>query len=134
MSHRGFNAKVHNWHSGHPTDYAGKQTQFLASSHNLTQVIAKPTFGLNSNSPSLPDLIFLNKPHLVQSCVVLPPFADHCPTVVQLQLRGVPKSKPTSHYNWDYEKANFSKLRTELSKTDWSTVISSKNVDVAISH
>ena len=61
------------------------------------------------------------------TCWSLP---DNCSTPVGR----CSQAKPTTHYTFDYEKANFSELRNELSKTNWSTVISSRDVDVAVSH
>ena len=92
-----FNAKTSDWFPSQPTDSAGRHLQLLAASHQLTQVVNGPTFGICSSSPSLLDLVFLNKPRLLKRCVILPPVSDHCPTLVALQFRGMPKSKPVTY-------------------------------------
>lgn len=127
-----FNAKVSKWLSSQATDSAGKLAQFLAASHNLTQVVTEPTYGLTSTSPSLLDLIFINKPHLVRSCTVLPPIADHCPTVVHLQLLGAAKLKPSRRSTWDFEHADLCGLRSQLSSMDWSPLSASGDVNSAV--
>ena len=57
-----FNAKTSDWFPSQPTDSAGRHLQLLAASRQLTQVVNGPTFGICSSSPSLLDLVFLNKP------------------------------------------------------------------------
>ena len=51
-----FNAKVAERFTSHSTDIAGPQFKVLASSHALTQVASDATYGVESLSPSLPDL------------------------------------------------------------------------------
>ena len=54
--------------------------------NNLVQTVTEPTYGLHTNHPSTLDLILLNKLHLLDHCFVLPPVADHCPTLANLRL------------------------------------------------
>ena len=128
-----FNAKVADWFSSHPTDTAGRQLKVLASSHALTQVVSDATYGVESLSPSRLDLVFINKAKLFKNCTVLPPVADHCPTLVQLQMSGHPSAKTVTFYSWDVDNADFQALRDSLSTADWSTVIGCNNVSEAVS-
>ncbi len=122
-----FNAKVSEWLSTQSTDAAGRQLKLLASSHALTQVVSGPTYGVESSSPSLLDLVFLNKSRLFKNGVVLPPVSDHCPTLVQLQMSGHSSVKPHTYYTWDLANADFQALRDSLSTTDWSDVTNCKD-------
>ena len=76
------------WLPEQTTDKVGLLLKQLARSQELTQVVREATFGVNTASPSLLDLIFINKPHLLKSCSTLPQIADHCPTTVKLSLSG----------------------------------------------
>ena len=127
-----FNAKVSDWLPGQITDKVGLMLKQLASSQELAQVVSEATFGVNTKSPSLLDLIFVNKPRLVKSCSVLPQIADHCPTVINLSLSGPTPPKPQVFFTWDFDNADFQSLNACLSATDWSSVTSCTDVDIAV--
>lgn len=129
-----FNAKVSDWYQQQTTDAAGKLLLQLAFTHDLTQVVSEPTHSIDSikSAPSLLDLMFLNKPHLALDCNVLPPLSDHCPTLLQIKLRGVSYSKPSVYYTWNYELAAFDELRNALSQTDWSSTLADTDVNSAV--
>ena len=75
-----FNAKVTEWYPVHPTDAAGRCLKELSSTQALTQVVGGPPFGIESKSPSLLYVVFLNKPTFFKKCGLFPPIADHCLT------------------------------------------------------
>lgn len=127
-----FNAKSSQWLETQQTDGAGQNLHNLSCSHDLTQVISKPTYGLDSSTPSLLDLMFTNKPDLVLSSSVLPPLTDHCPTIMDLKLRGNPLPPPSIFYSWDLNGADFAALRSALSATDWSFIYNERDVDEAV--
>lgn len=127
-----FNAKTAEWYHKQKTDSPGKHLYNFSISHNLTQVISQPTYGLHTDSPSLLDLMFIDKPHLVKHASVLSPITDHCPTIVQLQMRGQPIFKPSSSFSWDYDNADFDGLRSALATIDWSPVLTSDDVDQTV--
>lgn len=129
-----FNAKVNEWYQRQSTDAAGKLLQQLALGHDLTQVVSEPTHSLDSENatPSLLDLMFIDKPHLALDCSVLPPLSDHCPTLLQIQLCGVCHPKPSVHFTWDYGRAAFDDIRDALAQIDWSTTFAQSDVNEAV--
>ena len=109
-----FNAKVSDWLPEQTTDKVGLLLKQLALSQELTQVVREATFGVNTASPSLLDLIFINKPQLLKSCSTLPQIADHCPTTVKLSLCGPAPPKPQVFFTWDLENADFKSMKATL--------------------
>ena len=88
-------------------------------------------FEVEGNNPSQLDLMFFNEPQNVKSCSVLSPLSDHCPTIAQLEF-SPQRANPTTTYSWDYNRADWPSLRNALAKLDWSPVLSTSNVDVAL--
>lgn len=128
-----FNAKCADWLATQHTDTAGRMLRDLASTQGFCQVIREPTFGLDSANPTLLDLVFINQPSLVTRSSVLPPVADHCPTLLQLQLHGPCTQRASTHFSWDYLNADLDSLRLALAAVDWSPVLSEKDVNSAVS-
>ena len=108
------NAKVPDYFPAQQTDPAGKRLLHFANCQGLTQVVSEPTHGLEA-SPSLLDVLFLNQTRVLHSSRVLPPFTDHCPTSVKLQLSGYARRKPHTYFTPDYAQADFDGLRNSLS-------------------
>ena len=77
------------------------------------------------------DLMFIDNVDLVESSAVLPPVADHCPTIMQLRL-----SRPREHGRQctfrDFERGNLSGLTNFLLNVDWSLVYSAQDPEVAL--
>ena len=93
--------------------------------------MTEPTYGLHTSHPSTLDLILLNKPHLLDHCFVLPPVADHCPTLANLRLPGQRHCQPVSYSTWNYENMDSTGLHDALSSIDWSPVLNCECVDTA---
>ena len=89
-----FNAKHSDWLPSQSTTAAGKHAMDFCITNNLVQTVTEPTYGLHTSHPSTLDLILLNKPHLLDHCYVLPPVADHCPTLANLRLTGQRHCQP----------------------------------------
>ena len=96
-------------------------------------VTFKRSYGFCSGSLSQLDSMFVNKSHHTQNCSVLPPIADHCPTVLKLQCHGTRQPKPSVHFSWDYQNASLDDLRAALASADWSTILSMSDVNSAVS-
>ena len=80
-----FNAKLSTSWNGQSSDVHGVALSSLMYDHGLDQMVEGPT-RFSSSSASQLDLIFIDKSDAVSDCLVLPPIADHCPTLLQLQL------------------------------------------------
>ena len=127
-----FNAKVSDWLPEQTTDKVGLLLKQLARSQELTQVVREATFGVNTASPSLLDLIFINKPQLLKSCSTLPQIADHCPTTVKLSLCAPAPPKPQVFFTRDLENSDFKSMKATLSDANWSAVTGCTDVDAAV--
>ena len=89
-----FNAKLSTWWNDQPSDVHGVALSSLMYDHGLAQMVEGPT-RFSSSSASQLDLIFIDNSDAVIDCLVLPPIADHCPTLLQLQLNVMSLSPPT---------------------------------------
>ena len=126
-----FNAKHSDWLPSQSTTAAGKHAMDFCITNNLVQTVTEPTYGLHTSHPSTLDLILLNKPHLLDHCYVLPPVADHCPTLANLRLTGQRHCQPVSYSTWNYENMDSTGLHDALSSIDWSPVLNCECVDTA---
>ena len=126
-----FNAKHSDWLPSQPTTAAGKHAMDFCITNNLVQTVTEPTYGLHTSHPSTLDLILLNKPHLLDHWFVLPPVADHCPTLANLRLTGQRHCQPVSYSTWNYENMDSTGLHDALSSIDWSPVLNCECVDTA---
>ena len=126
-----FNAKHSDWLPSQSTTAAGKHAMDFCITNNLVQTVTEPTYGLHTSHPSTLDLILLNKPHLLDYCYVLPPVADHCPTLANLRLTGQRHCQPVSYSTWNYENMDSTGLHDALSSIDWSPVLNCECVDTA---
>nr|XP_054769536.1 uncharacterized protein LOC129277373 [Lytechinus pictus] len=81
----------------------------IASHHNLQQVVNFPT-----RQQNMLDLLFTTNPTLIDSVKPIPGISDH-DSVVQIDFTGTVKHKKSkAHRVYNYKKANFDKIRTEL--------------------
>lgn len=117
-----FNAKHNAWLDGQGTDAPGLKMFAFAATNGLSQTVSEPTYSTVSGHDVLLDLMFTNQPGLVQSCRVLPPVSDHCPTVLAIQARHVKNpSRPSKKYKcWNYAHADYDCLRQAFHDVDWS--------------
>jgi len=92
--------------------------------HGQVQLVSGPTRCTDNGSASQIDLMFLNDVSVVQSCDVLPPVADHCPTLLQLAV-GHTSTPNCCREFWDLSKADLVSLKSVLSEVDWSPVLTS---------
>ena len=77
------------------------------------------------------DLMFIDDTSIVTNCEVLAPVADHCPTVLDLRLSVDSFSSNSS--SWNYRAADFEGLRQHLSLEDRSPIVTSCDVETAVS-
>ena len=75
------------------------------------------------------DLMFINDVSPVIKCDVLPPIADHCPTILTLHLSSSLGCQSTQ----EHRRIDFEGLRGYLSLVDWSPVLKSTDVNAALS-
>ena len=101
-------------------------------SNNLAQIVSEAT--LEYSHASALDLVFLNKPQLLNPCTVLPTIADHCPTLVDLMFLECKPPTPISYDCLDFQKAHLPRLQEAMAKTDWSSVFNSDDFDAAFGH
>ena len=126
-----FNCKCEQWWCGQSDNPEGSLLEHFALEHDLHQTVDGPTYDVEGANPSQLDLMFFNEPQNVKSCSVLSPLSDHCPTIAQLEF-SPQRANPTTTYSWDYNRADWPSLRNALAKLDWSPVLSTSNVDVAL--
>ena len=126
-----FNAKLNHWWTGQKSNEAGIELSSLTIDHGLSQLVEGPTRILDNSDPSQVDLMFINNFSIVNSCDVLPPIADHCPTILHLQVCSASRQSGCS----SKRRANidFKGLNTYLSGVDWSPVLRSNDVNTALS-
>ena len=75
--------------------------------------------------------MFVNKPDIVHSLHILPPLTDHSPVLFQLSMSD-PRSRKSVRVIWDYDSADFPGLRKCLSSMDWTEVLTSVKVALAL--
>ena len=124
-----FNAKSNHWWRDQKSNQAGVDLLRLMVEHGLSQMVDGPTRISNNSDASQIDLIFINDISPVLKCEVLPPIADHCPTILTLQLHS---SLLVSHPTQQHKLIDFEGLRDHLSMVDWSPVLSTNDVNVAL--
>ena len=127
-----FNAKLLNWWSSQSSDAHGVALSSLMCDHGLTQVVEGPTRLANLSTFQL-DLMFIDNSALVNDCIVLPPVAGHCPSLLRLQLNVSRYSKRrASCSSWDFRHADLPSLNRFLEIVDWSPVYTT-DASVAVS-
>ena len=128
-----FNAKLSTWWNGQPSDVHGVVLSSLMYDHGLAQMVEGPT-RFSSSSASQLDLIFIDNSDAVSDCLVLPPIADHCPTLLQLQLNVMslsPQRKGPCK-SWNFKLADFPGLNNFLKSVDWSPVYTTPDASAAL--
>ena len=101
--------------------------------HGLAQMVEGPT-RFSSSSASQLDLMFIDNSDAVSDCLVLPPIADHCPTLLQLQLNVMslsPQHKGPCK-SWNFKLADFPGLNNFLKSVDWSPVYTTPDASAAL--
>ena len=108
----------------------------VSNSLTLTQVVSDPTH-YSSNSSSLIDLVFLSSPKSFLFCNTLPPLAnsDHLGLSFAVTI-DKPRPNPTRSMRkiWRYAYADFDLANEMLSAIDWSTLLSSEDVNTCWSN
>lgn len=127
-----FNAKSSTWWSGQSSNDSGTALSALMVDYGLVQLVEGPTRSSTESSASQLDLMFANDLSVVESCSVLPPVADHCPTILQFRVNFIIRSRQCRKL-WDYKNADFAGLNNFLTSVDWSTVCESADASHALS-
>ena len=127
------NAKLSTWCNGQPSDVHGVALSSLMYDHGLVQMVEGPT-RFSSSSASQLDLIFIDNSDAVSDCLVLPPIADHCPTLLQLQLNVMSLSPQHKRpcKSWNFKLADFRGLNNFLKSVDWSPVHTTPDASAAL--
>ena len=89
------------------------------SSFNLTQVVTEPA-RVSSNTATQIDLVFVSCPHLVESCITIPPFAnsDHNRLQLVIHLKSTKASdKAVSRKVRKYALADYDAISDSLDST-----------------
>ncbi len=132
-----FNAKSRSWWSGQMTNEAGEQLAVLAKAHGLVQLVNGPTRAAGSPHAAQLDLMFISDTdsELVNSCTVLSPLSDHCPTVLQLCVNPHTGWKPETMLQEPRRKlhlADFPGMNNFLGHQTWSSVLEADCTDDAL--
>ena len=115
-----FNAKHSAWYDRRGTDAQGAALKLLTDSHGLHQIIASPTYNVDSDNPSLLDFIFTSQSQTVLSSAVLCPVANHCAVWAQLSLRKAVPRRPYRVEKFVFGDADVTGLQAHLASFDWS--------------
>ena len=100
-------------------------------SHGLVQLGDGPTHCVGEHDASQLDLMFVNDVSVVDTCSVLSPLADHCPTLLQLKFcHTLVMGQPLEF--WDYNNADFLGLNNSLLQADWSTIFASASAEESL--
>ena len=128
-----FNAKLSTWWNGQSSDVRGVALSSLMYDHGLAQMVEGPT-RFSSSSASQLDLIFMDNSDAVSDCLVLPPIADHCPTLLQLQLNVMSLSPQHTGpcKSWSFKLADFPGLNNFFKSVDWSSVYTTPDASAAL--
>ena len=121
-----FNVRCSSWWNGQVSTAEGLSLESFASAQGLVQIIDGPIRAFGSPQAAQLDLMFVRDASLVQSSCILPPVADHCPTVMQLSV-GSTSAKVVRRSYLDFARTDFSALNDHLHNADWSDVYSSSD-------
>ena len=126
-----FNARSSFFWEEDPDTSEGQRLCELGISHSLEELISEPTHIRDDGSQSCIDLIFTNVKHAFTHVEVLPhPVIQSKHMIVHGKLSfSVPCPPPYKRKIWDYEKANSTKIRNEISKIDWGKLFHNKSID-----
>ena len=117
------------------TDNAGVLLANMACQHSLSQLVEGPTRAAGTPQATQLDLVFTDRADLVESCTVLSPVADHCPTVMKLKLSAKEDSCSSAqkHQFRNYTNVNMAQLNDILQDANWFQVYSASNTENALS-
>ena len=130
-----FNAKNALWWDGQTSNSAGERLADMANSLGLVQLVSGPTRAVGLAHAAQIDLMFINNSALVDSCNVLAPVSDHCPTIVQLctgNSTGSRSCRGSSGKKFNYSKVDMVNLNEIFCASDWSSVFSASNTAQAV--
>ena len=134
-----FNAKNNLWWDGQTSNSAGVQLAELTNSLGLAQIVTGPTRAVGLAHASQIDLMFVNNLTLVNSCDVLSPVSDHCPTIVELSVGVEKSSRPgsscdpgTKAHKFNYSNVDMATLNAIFRSSDWSPVFNASNTSQAL--
>ena len=127
-----FNARQKPWDSG-PSNPAGTHFRNLLLDFGLTQCVMTPTrFSPDESSSSTLDLFATNRPDVVDSITTSDPISDHCGVFARLSLRRPPNSPLRSLCLPDYERTDWTALRTTIYNLPlFEAIQGTTDVDVA---
>ena len=129
-----FNATSSTWCALDDTSDAGRTLEQVFLGLDLHQCVStRSHMDVSGRLISLLDLLLVSNEQLVHAVDTLPPLSncDHLPAFCSLtfSLRSVSRSAPRQI--WCYDKADFEKLNTTLSKIDWSPVEDAPDIDAS---
>ena len=125
-----FNAKSQTWFKNDKTSYERSKLDILTCSHELHQLINKPTH-LPDKSSSCIDLIFTFQPNLVMESGVQPSLHPNCHHQLvfakfDLSIYCPPPYEGTV---WYYNRANADLIRRVIDLFDWDKALRINDVD-----
>ena len=118
-----FNDRCHTWHDNHDHSELGLQLYNLLNSHNLVQVIDKPTRHSN-----LLDLMITDSPAFVRDSGVWSPISssDHSVFCCDFSFK-VSKCKTYKRKIWSYDRTDLPALQESLLNAPWHVGIATSD-------
>ncbi|MEO0684333.1 MAG: reverse transcriptase family protein, partial [Cyanobacteria bacterium J06649_11] len=115
-----FNARDSDWWTDDATDNVGRDIGDLATQHNLSQVIDKPTHFL-PNSTTCIDLIFTSAENSILDSSALPSLFPRCHYQVVFAKFNFKISFPPAFKRkiWDFSRADTRLIREAIDNFDW---------------
>ena len=129
-----FNAISSTWCSSDRTNLPGRLLEPIFLSLGLQQCVSSPTH-LNANGTlgSLLDLVLISGQQLQPAIETLPPIAnsDHLPVLCRLRTTLSSAASTAPRQVWCYDEADFKALNSALTKSDWTSVSTTDDIDSA---
>ena len=108
----------------------------MACGHSISQLVEGRTRAAGTPQASQLDLVFTDRADPVESCTVLSPVADHCPTVmndVKLSAKEDSCSSAQKHQLRNYTDVDMAQMNDALQDANWLQVYSASNTENALS-
>ena len=114
-----FNVHNRHWLCSTKTTLAGEVMEQFCAAHHLTQHVSQPTRGENTL-----DLVLSDFTSDVTTAIH-PPIgrSDHAVIIAQFNVQAYRREMVTTRTVWRYNDADWGRMRAELKRTDWATVI-----------
>ena len=102
----------------------------IMSTYNLSQMVTEHTHVHHNGTKSTIDLLFVSDPHLVRSCLTIPPISnsDYLGLQINLSLKA-PIQVPKRRIVWRYQLADWDRACQLIDSTDWLSLVDQADIN-----